>query len=81
MFLKKSKEGNSCCAVAHWVIVALLFAATLMAAFGVYKAHFLSSGATFGTTSGSLALLSFVVSLTLWSKKMCGCCSGSCSTK
>ena len=40
---------------------------------GVYRAHFGLNGMTFGSTNSSLAVLAFVVSLTMWSKWMCRC--------
>ena len=73
MFGKKSKGGDSYTSM-YWIVTVLLFLATLAAAVGVYKSHFLSSGATFGTTSGSLSIIAFVISLTLWSKAFCCCC-------
>jgi len=72
MFGKKSKDGDPFTSV-YWVVTVLLFLAMLAAAIGVYKSHFLSSGATFGTTSGSLSIIAFVISLMFWSKA-CGCC-------
>ena len=60
--------------VFDWVFSSLLLLASVASLIGVYKSHFLSSGATFGTTSGSLALIAFVLSVTLWKKSMCCCC-------
>jgi len=81
--LRKKSSGGTCgpCTVVQWVVMALLFLATLAALVGVYKAHFLSTGATFGTTSGSLALVAFTLSLTLWAKSASHCCGCCCAEK
>lgn len=60
--------------VVGWGIALLLFLAALGALVGMYKAHFLGGGMVFGTTSGSLSILAFSVTLTLWAKFMCHCC-------
>ncbi|MBI2117988.1 hypothetical protein HYT95_03755 [Candidatus Peregrinibacteria bacterium] len=60
--------------VVGWVVTLLLFLAAVAALAGVYKAHFLGGGMVFGTTSGSLSILAFSVTATLWAKFMCHCC-------
>jgi len=70
------KKSSSCgpCSVVGWLVCLLLFLTSLAALMGVYKAHFLSSGAVFGTTSGSLAILAFSVTVVFWMKCMVCCC-------
>lgn len=75
-FGDKKKDSSPCAATVHWVVVVLYLVVTVLSGVGVYKAHFLSSGMTFGTTSGSLATIAFVLSLTLLKKSLCCCCQG-----
>jgi hypothetical protein len=63
------------------VLSVFLLLATLAALAGVYKAHVLTSGAVFGSTSGSLAIIAFVISLSLFGKALKQCCVCSCSKK
>jgi len=70
--MKKCSCSGACGAVT-WIICLLLFLATVTSLVGVYNTHFGINGMTFGSTSGSLSLLAFVASLTLWSKCMCRC--------
>jgi hypothetical protein len=77
MVFGSKKKGSSQCAFTYWVVVALYLFAAVLSGVGVYKAHFLSSGMTFGTTSGSLAIVAFVLSLTFLKKSLCCCCSSS----
>ena len=63
---KKSSPPLSCllCQVALGIIAALV---------GVYKAHVLSSGLTFGTSSGSLSLAALAFNLFLVKKVLESC--------
>lgn len=58
-------------------MTALATICTLAALGGLYKAHVLSSGLVFGTTSGSLSILAVVASLFFLKKtcdgSMCAC--------
>ena len=76
MFKKKATHMGACLAL-HVVVAVLLFVASIAALLGVYKAHMLSSGFVFGTTSGSLALLAFAVSLSLCMYQL-KCCVTKC---
>ncbi len=76
MFHKKSTHGATCLAV-HVVVTVLLFVASIAALLGVYKAHMLSSGAAFGTTSGSLSLVAFSITLSLCIYQL-KCCLTKC---
>ena len=81
MFHKSSKNGPcTVCKVASAVIGILGLLVTIAAAIGVYKAHILSSGATFGTLNGSAAIIALVISLKL-TKKTLSCCPCQCGTK
>ena len=81
MFTKSSKgKGAACvtCGIVGAVHSILAVVCTVAAVIGVYKAHFLTSGAAFGTTSGSLSILALIITL-FFVKKCAGCCS--CQTK
>ncbi|MDD5103808.1 MAG: hypothetical protein PHX93_05420 [Candidatus Peribacteraceae bacterium] len=69
----KSCSCSGACTAVNWIICLLLFLTTITAFVGVYRSHFGLNGMTFGSTNGSLALLAFIVSLTMWSKWMCKC--------
>jgi formate-dependent nitrite reductase membrane component NrfD len=72
--MKKSSCSTACAAL-NWLVCLVLFLTTLAALAGVYKAHYFGIGrdAAFGTTSGSLSIIAFVLAVTLWSKWMCRC--------
>ncbi len=79
LFGKKAKNsGCSGCTLTNVVSTVLLFISALASAIGVYKAHVLAAGATFGTSNGSLSLIAFALSLTLLTKSMKACCGCSC---
>lgn len=59
--------------VLHLVLAAFLTLAALAALVGVYQAHFLDIGLTFGTTSGSLSLIAFGVTLMFWLQQVKAC--------
>lgn len=75
MFGFKKKKGSMCdfCMVTNIVISAFAVLATLAALIGVYKAHVLSNGIAFGTTSGSLSLLALAINLFLLKKALENC--------
>jgi hypothetical protein len=75
---KKSKSGLcSFCETLSVVMTALATICTLAALAGLYKAHVLSGGLTFGTSTGSLSIVALVFSLYLLKKTcdstMCDC--------
>ena len=72
MFKKKSPHAGACM-VLHVVVSVILFIAAVAAVMGVYKAHVLSNGLAFGTTSGSLAIVALAVVLHVWMKQMIAC--------
>ncbi|MBI3331637.1 hypothetical protein HYZ99_01615 [Candidatus Peregrinibacteria bacterium] len=72
MFKKKSPHVGACMAL-HVVVSVLLFVAAVAAILGVYKAHVLSTGLAFGTTSGSLALVALAIVLHTWMKQTIAC--------
>ncbi len=83
-----SKKQSSCCrtgcTTAKWIVCALLFLVAIAALFGVYQTHVIIGtdparfAIQFGSTSGSLSIIAFVVSVMAWCKKMSCCMSGSC---
>jgi len=52
------------------VVSVFLFLTALAALVGVYKAHIATGGATFGSTTGSLSLIAFAISVSLWKKSL-----------
>jgi len=77
MGLLSSKKRSGCrtgCIIMKWLIALLLFIVTVAALLGVYATHVLNLpggvGLQFGSTSGSLAILAFVASVTVWVKHM-----------
>lgn len=82
-----SKKSQGCplgCVISKWVVAILLLATSIAALVGVYQTHVISGSDAsrvviqFGSTSGSLAIIAFVVSVMAWGKKMASCMSGSC---
>lgn len=75
MFLKKKPTHTTPCLVVHVIVAVLLFVAALAALVGVYNSHVLKAGVVvFGTSSGSLSLIAFAVTLAFFMKAMKHCC-------
>lgn len=85
MFSKSSKNKSNAwcqvCLAVRIIIGVLAVIAALFAAIGVYKAHFLSTGPTFGTLNDSAALIALALTLFLVKKVTGFCCCGSCDMK
>jgi hypothetical protein len=78
MFLKKKSTHATPCLVVHVVVAVLFLVAAIAALLGVYHSHVLKAGVlVFGTSSGSLALIAFAVTLAFFMKALKHCC-GSC---
>ena len=81
-----SSCGGSCavCKAVSAVVALLLTLTTIAAVIGVWNTHHTATGAwVFGTTAGSVALVTFILSLMAWKKvvgKMCPCRSKACGT-
>lgn len=83
-----SKKQTICCSTVctafKWIVCVLLLLTTIAALFGVFQTHVIIGSdpsrmaIQFGSTSGSLAIIAFVISITAWGKKMSCCMSGSC---
>ncbi len=82
-----SKKQASCstgCQTFKWIVCVLLLLVAIAALFGVYQTHMIVGSdparfaVQFGSTSGSLSILAFVVSVMAFGKKMSCCMSGSC---
>lgn len=75
--MKKSESCpvscSSACTIVNWLICLLFFLMSVAALVGVYRVIFTGTGLSFGSATGSLAIIAFVVSLALWSKWMCRC--------
>ncbi|MBI1812855.1 hypothetical protein HY285_03295 [Candidatus Peregrinibacteria bacterium] len=69
---KKSPHAPGCM-VLHMIVAALLALSALASLVGVYKAHFLNDGLTFGTSTASLALIAFAFTVTMWLHSMKSC--------
>ena len=73
MFFHKKAPHTPGCMVVHLLVALLLFLGSVASLVGVYKSHVMPEGLTFGTTSGSLALLAFAVTITLFLKQVKNC--------
>ncbi len=83
-----SKKQMSCCPlgcrIGKWIVAILLLATSVVALVGVYQTHVVTGSdpsrmmIQFGSTSGSLAIIAFVVSVMAWGKKMACCMSKTC---
>lgn len=82
-----SKKQAGCptgCIVSKWIVCVLLFLVTIAALVGVYQTHVIVGSdparfaIQFGSTSGSLSIIAFVIAVMAWGKKMACCMSGSC---
>jgi hypothetical protein len=77
MLFGKSKKGAMCqtCTYTSVILSVIAIVASLAALIGAYKAHVLSNGLTFGTTSGSLSLLALAINIHVVQRlcKSCGC--------
>lgn len=65
------------CSITTIILGVVAVLATLAALIGVYKAHFLSVGLTFGTLNGSVSLIALAINVFLI-KKMASCCPCQC---
>jgi len=78
MFMLNSKKKalhSSECMALHVVVMLLLLFVAIASGIGVYMAHVTSQGLVFGAPAGSLAILSFVVSILAFLKSLKACMS------
>lgn len=84
MSLMGKKQKSTCspmCKSMKWIFAILLFLVTAASIVGVYETHVLLSSdgsrvaLQFGSTSGSLAIIAFVIAAKVWMKQMIGCMS------
>ncbi len=88
MALLSRKQSSGCstgCMIGKWIVALLLLLTSVAALVGVYQSHVISIGADvsrlalqFGSTSGSLSIIAFTISVMAWYKKMVCCLSKSC---
>lgn len=86
MALLSTKQAgcSTGCTLSKWITVVLLFLATLAALVGVYETHVITGSDAsrtviqFGSTSGSLAIIAFVISVMALHRKVAACMRGSC---
>lgn len=83
--LSKKQAGCSAgCIISKWIVAVLLLLATIAALIGVYETHVITGSDSsrvmiqFGSTSGSLAIIAFVVSVMAFGKKAAACMRSSC---
>lgn len=83
--LSKKQAGCSTgCVIGKWIVCLLLLATSIAALVGVYQTHVIVGtdparfAIQFGSTSGSLAIIAFVVSVMAFGKKLMCCMSKSC---
>ncbi len=78
MFMLNSKKKalhSSECMALHVVVMLLLLFVAIASGIGVYMAHVTAQGLVFGAPAGSLAILSFVVSVLAFIKSLKACMS------
>ncbi len=81
---KKHAGCSTSCTVGKWIVCLLLLLVAVAALVGVYQTHVIVGtdparfAIQFGSTSGSLSILAFVVAVMAWGKKMSCCMSGTC---
>ena len=68
------------CSTSSITLLVFSVLATVAALIGVFKAHFLSTGITFGTLNGSASLVALALNLFLV-KKLGSCCPCQCEVK
>lgn len=75
---KKKPVHDDGCMICHLIVAFVLSLVTVAALFGVVMAHIdpRQQVLIFGTNAGSLSLLTFAISLTLWMQAMKYCMSG-----
>ena len=83
-----SKKSAGCCSpgckVCKWVVAILLLLTSIAALVGVYQTHVITGSDSsrvviqFGSTSGSLAIIAFVVAVVSWGKQIMCCMSKTC---
>lgn len=71
-------NGCTACTATTVVIGVVAVIASVAGLIGIYKAHVLSTGLAFGTTSGSLSLIALALNLFLV-KKISECCPCQCA--
>lgn len=80
---KKSDTCSTGCLVTKWVLCLLLLVVSVAALVGVYETHIIIGtdparfAVQFGSTSGSLSIIAFVLASVAWMKHMI-CCMGPC---
>lgn len=81
MFHSKKKNGSCTMCMITGVIYGIIGGLVLVfSLIGAYRAHVLTDGVAFGTTSGSLAIIALVFSVFLC-KKVCCCSCGMSEAK
>ena len=77
-FGKKKNPHDTGCFVCHIVVTVLFFIATVVSAVGAILAHYNPTEELiiFGSMSGSLSLMAFVLCTTLWMRSMKACMMG-----
>jgi hypothetical protein len=73
MFFHKKAPHKPGCMVMHLVLAGLLLLAAVASLLGVYLSHFLESGLTFGTSAGSLSLIAFTFTVTMFLHQLKAC--------
>ena len=69
--------SNTYCALVNKIILLLLTLTELAAVVAVYKSHFGTGGASFGSTTGSLSIIALAINSAVWMKfgsAHCGAC-------
>ena len=82
MFFSKKKPHMIGCLICHVVVAILLFLTALGALCNLVQTYYIGGKIIFAGTPGSLALIAFAISMSLWMQSMKSCmgecevCSG-----
>lgn len=78
MLFKKKSPHTGACLACNMLVLVLLTLASLAAFLGVLKSHMPSTGFVFGSMTGSLAIMAFVISVSLTVHQLKYCAGGKC---
>lgn len=78
LFMQSSCSSTVCDLVGKFVVV-ILTLAEIAAIIAVYKSHFGTGGASFGSTTGSLSIMALAINTVAWAKFGQMHCGGTCS--
>lgn len=76
----KSCCSSKACGVVGKIVLLVLTLTEIAALVAIYKTHFGTGGASFGSTTGSLSIIALAINTAVWTKYGQMHCPGSCSS-